>query len=89
MKRLYDSPVAEIERLRSTIEARMADAEARQREQREQEVRLILSTSRLANQPRDMWPNTRKALRIVDRVFIAFSAVIVGLAIGWMVWGMR
>ena len=83
--RMYDCPLTEVAHLRSTVEARLIEERERQREQREQEVRLILSTSRLANQPREMWPTTREALKIVDRVFILFSAVLAGLAFGWLV----
>ena len=84
--RMYDCPLTEVAHLRSTVEARLIEERERQRAQREQEVRLILSTSRLANQQVDHWSETRKALRFVDNVFIVFSAVIIGLALGWMVW---
>ena len=84
--RMYDCPLTEVAHLRSTVEARLIEERERQREQREQEVRLILSTSRLANQQVDQWLETRKALRFVDNVFILFGAVIAGLAIWWMVW---
>ena len=82
--RKFDCLLTEVAHIRSTVEARLIEERERQREQREQEVRLILSTSRLANQ-RDPWPNTREALKIVDRVFILFSAVLAGLAFGWLV----
>jgi len=85
-KRMYDDPLTEIAHLRYTVEARLIEERERQREQREQEVRLVLSTSRLANQQREAWPNTREALKIVDQVFILFGAVILGLALGWLVW---
>ena len=83
--RHYDCPLTEIAHLRSTVEARLIEKRERQREQREQEVRLILSTARVANQQADQWPNTREALKIVDRVFVLFGVVIVGLALGWLV----
>ena len=83
--RHYDDPLTKIAHLRSTVETRLIEERERKLAQREQEVRLILSTSRLANQPREMWPTTREALKFVDQVFILFSAVLAGLALGWMV----
>ncbi len=83
--RMYDCPLTEVAHLRSTVEARLIEERERQREQREQEVRLILSTSRLANQPREMWPTTREALKIIDRVFMLFGVVMAGLVLYWMV----
>ena len=89
--RMYDDPLAEVAHIRSAVEARLIEERERQREQREQEVRLILSTSRLANQQVKQWLETRQTLRFMDWVFIAFCAVIAGLAVGlmvfhWLVW---
>jgi hypothetical protein len=83
--RYYDDPLTEVAHVRSAVETRLLEARQRQIEQREQEVRLILSTSRLANQQMDQWSETKAALRFVDNVFIVFGAVILGLALGWLV----
>ena len=87
--RMYDCPITKIEHNRSILEALLIEKRERQREQREQEVRLILSTSRLANQQhRDLLAGTHKALRatsFLDHLPVIVGAAIVGFALGWMV----